>query len=455
MRLEKITSIKTISKIELSKSPAKKLAKESQPRKRKTSISTTTTQKKQKDLQTLNQYVDSGLAALQNWKPGLNVASKPEAQVIDMFCGCGGMSLGFAAVGQSTGAYRLIGGIDINETSLRTYEHNFGVPAQKVDVRSLAESKDALKRFLGTLPLYDEKLPTVLIGCAPCQGFTAHRKKNWDEPDTRNGLIEAFADVAVALMPECVIMENVPELLSGRYWKHFEYLRDRLVESGYVVKQAIHNAATQGTPQERFRALIVAMRSDFSMPKPRLAPNEFRSVRQAISDLPPVSAGEQSLTDHMHKSANHRASTIEVIKAIPKNGGSRPKGIGPKCLQDFKGFADVYGRLSWDRPAITITHYARNPASGRFVHPEQNRGLTMREAARLQSFPDGFEFTGGFDDVFRQIGEAVSPALAVSLAASTLSALRGEAISGQDELILSPVNDSFAGVIAGIKGYRR
>jgi DNA (cytosine-5)-methyltransferase 1 len=349
----------------------------------------------------------------------------------------------------------MIGGVDVNQISLNTYEHNYGVTASKVDVRELANNKDKLRSFLGSLLEYDANLPTILIGCAPCQGFSAHRKKNWDQPDARNGLVEAFADVAVSMQPDCVIMENVPELLSGRYWKHFEYLRDRLTESGYIVKQAIHSAAEHGAPQERFRALIIAMKIDFSMPSARLKVNKFRTVRDAISDLPPVSAGEQSPYDRMHRSAMHRQSTIEVIKAIPKNGGSRPNGVGPKCLQDFKGFADVYGRLAWDRPAITITHYARNPASGRFVHPEQNRGLTMREAARLQSFPDGFEFTGGFDDVFRQIGEAVPPLLSLSVAASTLAALKGESISVEESLVSEPVNDSFAGVIAGIKGARR
>ena len=403
----------------------------------------------------IDQYIALGLKALEQWKPGKVTAKQPIAQVIDMFCGCGGMSLGFAAMAQATGAFRLIGGVDINEVSLRTYEHNYGIPAQKIDVRELANSNQTLNKFLASLPEYDRKLPTILIGCAPCQGFTAHRKKNWDEPDIRNGLVEAFADVAASMQPACVIMENVPELLSGRYWKHFEYLRDRLIEAGYTVKQAIHSAAEHGAPQERFRALIIAMKIDFSMPEPRLKPSDFRTVRHAISDLPPVSAGKQAACDPMQKSAAHRQSTIEVIKAVPKNGGSRPPGVGPKCLQDFKGFADVYGRLAWDRPAITITHYARNPASGRFVHPEQNRGLTMREAARLQSFPDGFEFKGGFDDVFRQIGEAVPPMLSLSVAASTLAALKGETTLGLETLVTEPVNDSFAGVIAGIKGSRR
>lgn len=400
-------------------------------------------------------YISMGAEALKSWAPGKVEVNQPVAQVIDMFCGCGGMSLGFAAMTVATGAFRLIGGVDVNQISLNTYSKNFGVPGKNIDVRELARDKAKLTGFLNSLPDYDAKIPTILIGCAPCQGFSAHRKKNWDEPDTRNGLVEAFADAAVLLQPDCVIMENVPELLSSRYWHHFEYLRDRLTESGYIVKQAIHSAAEHGAPQERFRALVIAMKVKFSMPSARIKPSDYQTVKDAISDLPVVKAGERCSIDPMHKSASHRQSTIEVIKAIPKNGGSRPNGIGPKCLQNFKGFADVYGRLAWERPAITITHYARNPASGRFVHPEQDRGLTMREAARLQSFPDGFVFTGGFDDVFRQIGEAVPPLLSLSVAASTLAALTGSYEEEDETLILEPVNDSYAGVIAGIKSSRK
>ncbi len=399
--------------------------------------------------------IAQAIKSLKKWKPGKTAVAKPIAQVIDLFCGCGGMSLGFAAIGKATGAYRIIGGGDINGVSLATYEHNFVVPGQKIDIRDLATSVKVRRRFLNSLPDFDQDMPTVLIGCAPCQGFTAHRKKNWDQPDTRNDLVDAFADVAVAIQPDCVVMENVPELLSGRYWGHFENFRDKLKKSGYTVKQAIHTAAEYGVPQDRFRAMVIAMKRNFSMPSPRLKPNQFLTVRDAISDLPPVRAGEQSLHDSMHKCAAHRPSTIEIINAIPKNGGSRPVGIGPKCLQNFKGYADVYGRLAWDRPAITITHYARNPASGRFVHPEQNRGLTMREAARLQSFPDGFEFKGGFDDVFRQIGEAVPPMMSLSIAAAILAAFNGEINPGEENLVITPVNDSFAGVISGIKGSRQ
>lgn len=141
------------------------------------------------------------------------------------------------------------------------------------------------------------------------------------------------------------------------------------------------------------------MKHDFLLPVGFLSPGEYKTVRDAISNLPVVAAGVAPPNDPMHKSASHKQSTIDVIKQVPHNGGNRPIGVGPKCLDKIKGFSDVYGRLYWDKPSITITHYARNPASGRYTHPEQNRGLTAREAALLQSFPFGFEFTGKFDDI--------------------------------------------------------
>lgn len=403
-------------------------------------------------------YFHAGMDELSTWVLGVTNPASPEAQVVDLFSGCGGMSLGFAAVARATGAFRVVGAADLNEVSAATYAHNFGVSAQALDVRRLAEDRRAMREFLSQTGSYDSDLPLVLIGCAPCQGFSAHSKKNWGSaPDERNNLIGVFAQIVAQLAPACVIMENVPELLSARHWERYEHFRDRLQAEGYTVKQAIHNAAHYGVPQERFRALVVAMRQDdFSLPLPVFAAAGFRTVRDAIMDLPSVAPGDTHPLDTMHRSASHRASTLDIIRAVPKDGGSRPRGTGNARIDNFKGFYDVYGRLSWDKPAITITHYARNPASGRFVHPEQDRGLTQREAARLQGFPDGFEFRGTFDDVFRQIGEAVAPPFSVAIAASTLANLRGENVADQPQTTVdSPVSDSFAGVIAGIKAKQR
>lgn len=388
---------------------------------------------------------------LMKWTPGKLANEDSTIQVIDLFSGCGGMSLGFAALSRAMGDIQIIGAVDLNDKSLATYNHNFDVPAISCDIRELAASNEKLNNFLDNLDGYNPDKTQILIGCAPCQGFTAHRKKNWDKPDVRNGLIESFTDIAVKLSPDCIVMENVPELLSKKYWHHFKYFQEKMSESGYVVKQTIHNAATQGVPQERFRAIIIAMKQDFYLPSERYHYSEFKTVRDAIGNLEPVKAGQSCVKDKLHKSANHKASTIDVIKAIPINGGSRPPGVGPKCLQNFKGYADVYGRLSWDKPSITITHYARNPASGRFVHPEQHRGLSMREAARLQSFPDGFEFVGNSDDVYRQIGEAVPPLMAAAIASNIFANLKKQSQPTIENIITEPVNNSYAGVIAGMK----
>lgn len=358
-----------------------------------------------------------GLTQFNDWKP----SKIPDApiQVIDFFSGCGGTSSGFAALGKAIGAFKLIGAVDINEMSLSSYSANYLVETRQMDIRKLAKSKKSVNQFLDGLIDYDRSKKTLLIGCAPCQGFSAHRKKNWDTVDDRNDLVERFSDIVSFMLPDCVVMENVPELISSeRYKQHFDYLINELQASGYVVKYGIHNSADFGVPQGRMRAIIVAMKHEFDLPTPKLSTQEYLTVRDAIGDLEPVDAGQQSLSDKYHKSAQHRQSTIDVIKAVPKDGGNRPKNIGPNCLQKVKGFSDVYSRLAWNKPSITITHYARNPASGRFVHPEQDRGLTMREAARLQSFPNGYIFDGGFDDVFRQIGEAVPPLLSLALAAS-------------------------------------
>ena len=172
--------------------------------------------------------------------------------------------------------------------------------------------------------------------------------------------------------------------------------------------------------------------------------------------MPALNPGECDPADPMHVATVHKPSTMETIKAVPHDGGNRPYGMGPSCLDKTKGFSDSYGRLYWDRPSITITASARNPASGRFTHPEQDRVITTREAAILQSFPRGFEFTGGACDITRQIGEAVPPLLAAGIAASMLIELvsvtpTSDQLNAGRDSIVEPVSSSYSSVIAGIK----
>ena len=352
---------------------------------------------------------------LKAWKPKKN---SPECaiDVLDFFSGCGGMSLGFAAISKQTNLFNIIGGIDVNGTALKSFEKNYNAKTLKKDIREiyLNEQEQEIKDYFGIKQ--KRKKPLVVIGCAPCQGFSAHRKKNWHKSDERNTLIGAFAEVVVSFDPDYIVMENVPEILGKKYFHHYEEAREIFESNGYKISQGIFNSAAFGVPQARRRAIIVASKRDFSLPVELLSPNNYVTVRNAIGDLPVIGPGEILETDYYHRSASHKKQTIDTISRVPKNGGSRPKGVGPSCLDKVNGFSDVYGRLSWDKPSITITQYSRNPASGRFTHPEQNRGLTIREAARIQSFPDGFEFEGNLDECFRQIGEAVPPLLSLAIA---------------------------------------
>lgn len=377
-------------------------------------------------------------------------------QLLDFFSGAGGTSLGFAALNNVIPAFKMLGGCDINKISAQTYSHNYGTCEINQDIVKLAYEDGLLEDLLIKVG-YDKSKPTILIGCSPCQGFSSHRKKHWnEEDDIRNSLILAFAQIVEKINPEVIIMENVPEFLSKRYWNYFSAAKAHFEKCGYVVKQNIYNAAMFGVPQERFRSIVIGMKKEFLMPIGYFKPEDYNTVRDAIGKLPEVEAGEACLSDPMHKSASHKASTINVIKQVPHDGGNRPVGVGPACLDKTKGFSDVYGRLFWDRPAITITHYARNPASGRYTHPEQDRGLTAREAAILQSFPNGFEFTGKFDDIYRQIGEAVPPLLAAAVATNVLIEListvpTATELKENPAPIESPVSSSYSSVIAGIK----
>ena len=341
--------------------------------------------------------------------------------VVDVFSGCGGTSAGFAGISQLAPFYRLAGAIEIDADANMSYLKNFGVKPLQHSVALLARDRNALKNLPAVMGLRPGH-PLVLIGCAPCQGFSAHRKKD-NRIDSRNSLVKDFAVLAAALKPEVIVMENVPELLTGKHRPLFDAAERLFRKEGYVVKAKVVNMAEFGLPQKRMRAIALAFRVPFEMPVGFLRPDQFVTVKETIGSLPKVEAGEICSTDPMHVTARHRKSTIAVIKRVPKDGGSRPKGIGPKCLDKVKGFSDVYGRLRWNQPAVTITGYARNPASGRYVHPEQNRGLSIREAALLQGFPKWYEFLGAFDDRYSQIGNAVPPLFATHIAAHILGEL--------------------------------
>ena len=379
--------------------------------------------------------------------------------VIDFFSGCGGASTGFSASDVPGSSVEIIAGIDINPSACATYERMHVKPCLCKDITQLFSDKNEFEELIASWELhrFDH---LILIGCAPCQGFSAHRKsKHGDDP--RRPLFVLFSEIAQKLNPSAIFMENVPDLFSKKHWAYYMTGRDNLISAGYIVKSQIYNFAGFGLPQERFRAVMLAMNMPFQMPEPPLSPDEFITVRDAIGALPPLIPGEASKDDPMHITSRHRHETIEILRKIPKDGGNRPVGVGPSCLDKIRekhgGFTDVYGRLAWKRPSVTITARCRTPSCGRFTHPEQDRGLSVREAALLQGFPPDFTFEGGFDDKFMQIGNAVPPLVARHFAnhiIRTLMGLKPELSTSDSNLVTAPVGPGFAVTINGIKKKR-
>ena len=391
------------------------------------------------------------------WKRSALAPDGP-IDVIDLFSGCGGMSAGFRAVNGLAPTYRLALAVDIAKDANRSYEANLGLTPLVMDVAALARSRKRLPQLIEEAQS-GSKAPLVMIGCAPCQGFSSHRNAA-GEGDDRNLLFVAFARIAARVQPDAVIVENVPEILTDRYWPIVRKARRILGKAGFHTCLAIHDMADFGVPQNRYRALMIGMRKPFRMPCGFVDTSRHRTVRQTIGHLAPIDPGTVCRTDPMHYTANHRESTIKTIRAVPLDGGSRPYDVGPECLRRAERkhgkavYEDVYGRLWWDRPSITVTASARNPASGRYVHPEQHRGLSVREAALLQGFPDEYGFEGSFDSKFQQIGNAVPPIFATYLGAHILSQLWEEGGMDNSRGIEAPIGPSFSRLIPSLKAGR-
>lgn len=391
-------------------------------------------------------YSPSSVLKQINYEHIKNLIPNKTYDFVDFFCGCGGMSYGFHKMADLTGRFRWAGAVDIDRYAIESYATNYGHSPINLNLGEV--EVDELKNSLNL----DEKNELILIGCAPCQGFSSHRKKDRRGPDYRNTLIERFAELAIAMHPKLIIMENVPDLLSKKHWNYYKAFRDTVKSAGYHIAVKILNMADYGTPQARFRTVLLASQ-DFipTLPETIFKPDQYRTVRDAIGNLPPLKAGEKNLKDPMHITSKHRKETINILKQVPKNGGSRPRGVGPQCLDKVAGFYDVYGRLAWDKTAVTITARCRTPSCGRFVHPDQDRGLSVREAGLLQGFPSDFIFEGPFDDKYKQIGNAVSPIFSTRLAGHILTMLAGQNWTEKEEAIDKPYFNSYGGVIAHAK----
>lgn len=319
-------------------------------------------------------------------------------RAIDLFCGAGGLTQGLRNAG-----FRVIGAIDCDELAVESYVMNH--PRTWVWEEDITQLPP--KSVMDELSLEKGELD-LLAGCPPCQGFSAMRTHNGklDVADPDNELVFEFLRYVRALRPRALMMENVPALRDDA---RMDQIRRSLRALGYSLIDDVLDTADYGVPQRRKRFILLGLLG--GKPEFGALAKRRRTVGGSIRNLP---APHES-TDELHNVTERRSRAIrQLIADIRKDGGSRselPAERQLECHKDHDGHRDVYGRMAWNAPAPTITGGCVNPSKGRFLHPEQNRAITPREAALLQSFPPSYRFSmrRGRFAVAQQIGNALPP----------------------------------------------
>ncbi|EEC8672843.1 DNA cytosine methyltransferase [Escherichia coli] len=323
-------------------------------------------------------------------------------KAIDLFCGAGGLTVGLKMAG-----FDVISAVEKEPIVSETYMQNHpDVSLYTGDIRELSP-----KKIMIELGLQQGQLD-LLAGCPPCQGFSSLRTRNKysSVTDERNDLIFSFLEFVKYFLPKVVMLENVPALAKDYRMKIF---CDELKQLGYFIDStsvAIEDASNYGVPQRRRRMVMLASRLGYL---PRAGKNSKKvTVKDVIGDLPLP----QYSDDFLHNIKENRSEKVmNIIKLVPKDGGSRsdlPYEYWLPCHKKYpNGFRDVYGRMKWDAVSPTITSGCTNPSKGRFLHPVQDRAITLREAALLQTFPKDYYFPikYGKDRAALMIGNALPP----------------------------------------------
>jgi DNA (cytosine-5)-methyltransferase 1 len=331
---------------------------------------------------------------------------RPIIDGVDLFCGAGGLSYGLSREGIVVRC-----GVDLDPACQWPFEKNVGAEFHRRDVASL--SGRTLKKF------YRRSTVKLLAGCAPCQRFSNYTQRHSHSNRQRWRLLDSFSRIAVQLRPDVITMENVPGLMRHRRFRTF---LAALEDTGYSTWHGVVECAEYGTPQHRQRVVVLASRLG---PIRLLTPAEFsakpRTVRDAISNLPAVRAGGAHRTDRLHRAPALSPKNRERILASRPGGTWRdwPEDLVLPCHQrpTGAGYPSIYGRMAWDAPSPTITTLFYNYGSGRFGHPSQNRAMTFREAALLQTFPRKYSFHKKHGRVnVRVLGQLIGNAVPVVLA---------------------------------------
>ena len=324
------------------------------------------------------------------------------SEIIDLFCGIGGLTRGLMDSGLN-----VIAGFDIDPTCQYTYEHNNNVPYHMQNVREI-HAADLNE-------LYAEDAIRILVGCAPCQPFSQMRFKlgEANEHDEKYNLLLEYGRLIEELHPTIISMENVPQIKKTEIYMQFIQM---LQDNGYYFSEKVVYCPDYGIPQSRRRFVLIG---SLLGPIELIAPTHHRedvSVRNFIDHLPHIEAGGVDPNDALHCSASLSEINLRRIRASRPGGTWRdwPEELRCPCHRKSSGktYSSVYGRMSWDRIGPTITTQFYSFGTGRYGHPEQDRALSLREGAMLQTFPQDYDFIDPnrefvFRDIARHIGNAV------------------------------------------------
>lgn len=336
---------------------------------------------------------------------GMNV----NISVIDFFCGCGGTSAGLRSSGMS-----IVAGIDCDKVALETYKRNFPeAKSLKADISELTCAQ--LEETVGEI-----QRPLLLAACAPCQPFS-NQNRHKDDSDSRVILLDELHDFVSHFRPEYVLLENVPGMQKVEEGPFLRFTQ-LLEKKGYEVDFDVKDAKDYGVPQSRRRLVLIASRlGPVSLPEQTHGEAEglidFATVNDAIASYPAIDAGQKNPDVPNHQTARISELNLKRLRHTPEGGDRRdwPEELVLECHKRKTGYTDTYGRLKGSEPAKTLTTKCISISNGRFGHPKQDRAISVREAASIQSFPDDFVFVGTLVQTSKQVGNAVPVRFAEAL----------------------------------------
>ncbi|MBG3878521.1 DNA cytosine methyltransferase [Desulfovibrio oxamicus] len=350
------------------------------------------------------------------------------AKAVDLFCGAGGFTLAARNLG-----IEVVAALENNQHAAATYRHNF-IEGQRhapllFEGDILAISPEDFMQAAGLAPGKVD----IIMGGPPCQGFSTHRIKGAGVNDPRNSLLLRYFEYVQAIRPRYFLVENVPGLLWPRHDDYLKQFYKLATKTGYHVSPPqVLNARDYGVPQNRRRVFILGAAAANPLPEWPPTPTHFSPEnplvcaegRPAWRTAAQVFSTELSPDDPNAIHLNHRPEMVEVFRSTPINGGSRQQSCRVlPCHQHHNGHKDVYGRINPATPGPTMTTACTNPSKGRFLHPTQHHGITVRHAARFQTFPDTFVFKGGIMAASAQVGNAVPIGLGMAVIRPLLAAL--------------------------------